>query len=230
MKLPVYTPPQVKKKVIPELIEGFAYLKQVPSIGLVILMLAIVSLLVMPYDTLLPVYAKVIFKGNAATFGYITSFIGLGAVSGTVLLASIKKETNLRMYLLGSTIILGIGLIAFSHTSNFPLAMLFATISGFGTVAQATISNILIQSESKPHMRGRAISIMIMAMFGMLPLGSLVVGAVSQRIGATDTLLFQGIAGLFISAAFFKLLRTSKTGNAAKFQINNAEEIIIEEV
>jgi MFS family permease len=230
MKLPAYTPPQVKKKVIPELVEGFAYLKQAPSIGLIILMLAIVSLLVMPYDTLLPVYAKVIFKGNAATFGYITSFIGLGAVCGTILLASSKKEANLRMHLLLSTIILGMGLIAFSHTAYFPLAMLFAAISGFGTVAQATVSNIIIQSESAPHMRGRVISIMIMALFGMLPLGSLIVGAVSQRIGAPDTLLCQGITGLIISAVFFNLLRRPKTGNSVKLQMDEAEATIIEEV
>ena len=230
MKLPAHTPQKVKKKVLAELLEGFDYLKKTPSIGLTILMLAIVSLLVIPYDTLIPVYAKVIFKGNAATFGYITSFIGLGGVCGTVFLASLKKGANLKIHLLVSTIVLGIGLIAFSHAGNFALAMLFATIAGFGTVAQGTISNIIIQSESAPHMRGRVISIMIMAMFGMLPIGSLLVGAVSQKIGAPDTLLCQGIIGLLVAAAFFNLLRLPRAGNIPRLQVSEVEETIIEKV
>lgn len=214
MKLPVFTPTLTKKKVASELVEGFVYLRQTPSIGLIILTLGMMSLLVIPYNTLLPVYAKVIFKGNAATFGYITSFIGLGAVSGTVFLASLKKDVNLKKLLLVNILILGTGLVAFSHTGNFPVAMLFAAIAGFGTVAQSTISNIIVQSESAPQMRGRAISIMIMAMFGMLPLGSLLVGAVSQRIGAPDTILCQGIAGLIIAAMFANLLRKNRFRNA----------------
>ncbi|TZF85797.1 MFS transporter (plasmid) [Pedobacter sp. BS3] len=210
MKLPVYKPSATKKKIVLELIEGFIYLRKTPAIGLIILILGVVSLLVLPYNTLLPVYAKEIFKGNAATFGYITSFIGLGAVGGTVLLASLKKGASLKMLLLISTVILGTGLIAFSYTSNFPLAMFFALLAGFGTVAQNTISNIIVQSESAPRMRGRAISIMIMAMYGMLPLGSLLVGAVSQQIGAPNTILCQGIIGLIIAAVFYHLLRTHR--------------------
>ncbi len=230
MKLPAHTPQKIKKKVFAELLEGFDYIRKTPSMGMIFLMLAIVSLLVMPYDTLIPVYAKVIFKGNAATFGYITSFIGLGAVCGTIFLASLKKGANLKKHLLGSTIILGIGLIAFSHVGIFSLAMLFATISGFGTVAIGTISNIIIQSESASHMRGRAISIMIMAMFGMLPLGSLLVGAISQKIGAPNTLLFQGVLGLIIAAAFSNLLRFSRTDNIPKLQVDEAGEAIIEKI
>ncbi|PUZ26934.1 Transmembrane secretion effector [Chitinophaga costaii] len=230
MKLPAYKPPAIKKKVFADLYEGFAYLVKTPSIGLVILMLAIVSLLVMPYDTLIPVYAKVIFKGNAATFGYITSFIGVGAVCGTILMSFLKKGANLKMHLLVSIVILGLGLIAFSHTSYFPLAMLFATITGFGTVAQGTLSNIIIQSESPHEMRGRAISIMIMAMFGMLPIGSLVVGALSQKIGAPNTLLCQGIIGLVIAAVFFNILRIPKAVNIPALQADETEEAIIEKV
>ncbi|HEY5508706.1 MAG TPA: MFS transporter, partial [Paludibacter sp.] len=82
MKLPPYQPKLVKKKISSELVEGFVYLKNTPAIGMILLMLAIMSLLVLPYNTLLPIFAKVIFKGDAITFGYINSFIGIGALSG----------------------------------------------------------------------------------------------------------------------------------------------------
>ena len=169
MKLPVHEPKKSEKKVIAELVEGFAYLKKTPSIGLVILMLALVSLLVLPYNTVLPVFAKEIFKGNAATFGYITSFIGIGAVIGTIFLASRKPGTHLRRILLLSTLIVGVGLICFSQIRNFPLAMFFAMLTGLGATTQFTVCNIIVQSESAPQMRGRAISILLMAFFGMIP-------------------------------------------------------------
>ena len=55
-------------------------------------------------------------------------------------------------------------------------------------------------------MRGRVISILLMAIFGMMPLGSVLTGAVSQHIGAPATVLGQGIIGLIIALAFAKFL------------------------
>ncbi|ANI88500.1 MFS transporter [Arachidicoccus ginsenosidimutans] len=231
MKVPKnIKPTRPKKNVFKELKDGFDYLTQESSIGLVIVMLSITGLLVLPYDTLIPVFAKEIFKGNAATFGYISSFIGIGAVAGTILLASFKKDAPLRLVLVLSTIILSAGLICFSHTTNFPLAMLFATITGFGGVAQFTTCNIIVQSESSPEMRGRAISILLTAIFGMLPLGSLVVGAISEHIGAPNTILAQGIIGITVALFFAKILK-KKRQNAATLQANiEAEEEMLESI
>jgi predicted MFS family arabinose efflux permease len=177
--------------------------------------LAFTSLLVLPYNTVLPVFAKVIFKGNAATFGYITSFVGTGAVIGTIFLASRKPGVNLRTILLISTIILSVGLICFSQIKNFPLAMLFTVLIGFGSVSQFTVCNIVVQSESAPQMRGRIIGILLMAIFGMMPLGSLITGAISQWIGAPNAIFGQGIAALIIAMLFSGFLRKNKPGQPA---------------
>lgn len=206
MKLPVYVQKHREKKVIREFTEGFAYLKKTPGIGLIIVMLALISLLVLPYNTVLPVFAKVVFKGDASTFGYITSFIGVGAVIGTIFLASRKPGSHLKKILFISTMMMGAGLICFSQIKDFPLAMLFAMVAGFGSVAQFTVSNIVVQSESAPGMRGRVISILLMAIFGMMPLGSVLIGAVSEHIGAPATVLGQGIIGLIIAFAFARFL------------------------
>lgn len=233
MKIPRTTHQPVKKNVFVELAEGFAYLQKEASIGLVIVMLSLTGLLVLPYDTLIPVFAKVIFKGNAATFGYISGFIGVGAVIGTILLASLKKTASLRKMLLLSTVIFGVGLICFSYTKNFALAMLFAVLTGFGGVAQFTTCNIIVQSESAPHMRGRAISILLTAIFGMLPLGSLIVGAVSQHIGAPATLFFEGITGLLIAVLFFKIFKKNEEVSDEKMNsvhLEAVEDQAIEEI
>lgn len=229
MKLPVYQPKKSEKKIMAEFAEGFTYLKKTPDIGLLILMLALTSLLVLPYNTVIPVFAKVVFKGNASTYGYITSFVGAGAVAGTIFLASRKPGVHLRKILFGSTILLGVGLIFFSQITSFPVAMFFAALAGFGSVAQFTVCNIVVQSESAPQMRGRAIGILLMAIFGMMPLGSLLIGGVSQRVGAPLTVLCQGIMGLIIALAFAKFLTRKRRTIASKDTIADASEQSIAE-
>jgi MFS family permease len=230
MKLPGYKPLPVKKKITSELTEGFMYLKNTPAIGVVILMLTLVSLLVLPYNTLLPVFARVIFKGDAATFGFINSFIGLGAVVCTFFLASLKPGTDLKFLLLGSTFFFGICLMFFSHTAYFPLAMLFAALSGFGTVSLITICNTIIQVDSDSNMRGRVFSYAAMAMLGMLPLGSLLIGAVSQKIGAPDTLLCQGIIAIVIAGVFSNFLRRDRLNKKNMEELEEVEDLVIKRI
>ncbi|HEY4062238.1 MAG TPA: MFS transporter [Puia sp.] len=211
MRLTPYVPVAHPKKALGELREGFVYLKNTPSIATVILMLGAISLLVIPYTTLLPVYAKVIFKGDASTFGYINSFVGLGAIGGSLFLASRTGESDSgRVKILWvNTLIFGAGLILFSHMTWFPLAMVFAAISGFGMMAQTTMTNTIIQTTVVPEMRGRVISYFAMAYFGMLPIGSLLVGIVSSYVGAQKTLLGEGIAALVIVAIFWSRLKSN---------------------
>lgn len=210
MKLPPYSPNPVRKNAVSELKEGVQYIKQMPTIAFAILMIGSMSLLVLPYETLLPVFAKEIFKGNAATFGYIRSFIGLGAIAGTIFLASLKGNMDLRKVLLINTGIMGVGLLFFSHITNFPIAMLFAVIVGFGAMSQNTICNTLIQVNTASHMRGRIISFYTMAFFGMLPLGSLLLGTVSERTGTPNAIFVQGIVAIVIALLFSRFFLRSK--------------------
>lgn len=207
MRLPKFTEKPHPKNVFGELKEGFQYIKQTPSIALTLIMLALISLLVLPFSTLIPVYAKDIFKGTASTFGVIDSVIGLGAFCGAIFLASLKPGRNLRKILATNTIIFGAGLVLFSHTTYYPLALLFAVVSGFGMMSQITISNTLIQTTVDPAMRGRVISFYAMAFFGMQPLGGLLIGSVSQWIGTPDTVMVQGIVALLIGILLFRFLR-----------------------
>lgn len=210
MKLPKYLEKPRTKNVFGELKEGFQYIRQTPSIAFVLIMLALISLLVLPFSTLIPVYAKDIFKGTASTFGVIDSVIGLGAFCGAIFLASLKPGRNLRKILATNTIIFGIGLVLFSHSTYYPIALVFAAISGFGMMSQITISNTLIQTTVDPAMRGRVISFYAMAFFGMQPLGGLLIGTLSQWIGTPDTVMAQGIITLIIGFSLFRFLRINE--------------------
>jgi MFS family permease len=208
MRIVPYVPGPRRNNAVGELREGWRYLLRTPAIAMVILLLALMSLFVIPFSTLLPIYAKVIFHGNAATFGWINSFIGLGAIAGSLYLTSANAGTEMsrKKILRLTTFIFGAGLILFSHTSWFPLAMLFAVVLGFGMMAQTTMTNTIIQTTVAPEMRGRVISYFAMAYFGMMPLGGLLIGTVSQYAGARNTVLGSGILALAVLAIFWRFL------------------------
>jgi MFS family permease len=220
MKLPSHPASQAQSKTSAALAEGFTYLKHTPAIAFTLLFLILASLLILPYNTLLPVFAKVIYKGNAATFGYISSFIGAGAMAGTFFLASSKPGRDLKRVLLWSVLLLGIALILFSRINSFPLGMVAAVVCGFSTLCIATGCITIVQVESAKNMRGRMMSYVAMGYFGMLPVGSLLIGAISQRFGAPNAILGQGIAAVFVAALFFRFLYKAKPKGEST-QVNN---------
>jgi MFS family permease len=210
IKLPKYVPIPSTKNVMGQLLDGLAYIRKTPEIAFVLGMLALMSLFVLPFSTLIPVYAKDIFHGTASTFGIIDSVIGLGAFSGAIFLASLKPGTNLRKVLTANTFVFGTGLILFSHATVYPLALAFVAIGAFGMMSQYTISNTLIQTTVDPAMRGRVISVYAMVLFGMQPLGGLLIGLISQHIGVKDTVLAAGIMAFLIGFLHIRFLQRNK--------------------
>jgi MFS family permease len=228
MRLPRYKKHQHANNAVTDLKNGFDYLKNTPSISNVMLMLACVSLVSLPYITLLPVYAKEIFHGRASTFGYLNSFVGLGALSGALFLASLKSGSDLKKVLFVNTLVFGLGLMLFSHTSNLPVALIFMAFTGFGMMSQTTISNTLIQTTVAPAMRGRVISYYAMAFFGMQPIGGLLVGTLSHYIGAPRTILLEGILTLLIAFIFLPFLRKRELEPKHRMKMEQLEERSIE--
>lgn len=215
IKLPAFAPRPHPKNILGELVEGFSYAKHTESIRFILTRLALTSLLVLPFTTLMPVYAKDIFHGTASTFGLIDSAIGLGAFVGALYLASLKPGTNLNNVLAVNTFIFGTGLILFSHAPWYPLALALIAVGAFGMMSQVTITNTLLQTQADPIMRGRVISLFVMANAGMQPLGSLLVGTISEHIGVQNMVLIQGLLALGIGAFHVHHLRVTRRSKPA---------------
>ncbi len=202
LKLPAYIPQMHTKKMLEELKDGLHYLKQSPSLGMLLLLLALVSLTVLPFITLMPIIAKETLGGSAVTYGYLNSSVGIGAFCGAMLLASLKTSINLRKVLVVATSALAIGLLLLSYTHTLLLAFMFSSVAGCGMMLHSTIINTLLQTTSSSEMRGRIISYFAMAFFGMQPIGALLVGTISHYLGASATLLLQGGIALLIITVF----------------------------
>jgi MFS family permease len=228
MKLPKFVPRERITNVATDLKEGLAYLRATPDIRKVILLLTVISLVSLPYTTLLPVYAKEVFKGDALIFGLLNSFVGIGAVSGALFLASLTAGSDLKKILSRCTIIFGAGLLAFAFVDFLPAALLFIAVAGFGMMSQTTITNTIIQTTVTPAMRGRVISYYAMAFFGMQPLGSLLIGALAHSIGAPLTIFLQGICTIVIALIFIRFLQPGLFKRKQKMKLNQLEEQTLE--
>ncbi len=219
----------IEKNLKREFTEAFDYIKSTPSIRTVIIFVGTMSLLVLPFTTLTPVFAKDIFNGSATTLGVIDGVIGLGAFISALFLASLKQGTDLNKILAVNTIVFAIGLMLFSQTSLYPLALVFVAIGAFGMMPVRTLSNTIIQINVPNHFHGRVISIYLMVLTSMLPIGSLLVSVLSQYIGAKNTVFCQGIIALLIAIFYGRYVKKEKLKKEEKVLLDQIrEEVLIQ--
>jgi MFS family permease len=210
MRLPAFVAKPATKNIMDELTEGFRYVRDTADIRFIISILGLTAVLVLPFTTLMPVYAKDIFGGTATTFGLLDGAIGLGGLVGALYLAGLQPSTNLNKVVTVTTFVFGAGLLLFAYTPWVMLALAFLVVGAFGMMAQTTISVTLLQTQVLPAMRGRVISLYVLVYTTALPLGSVLVGAVSQRIGVRPTVLAEGILALGIGLLYVRNLRLAQ--------------------
>lgn len=211
MKIREFEKKAVDENIWQGLKNGYQYLQVNKNIRAVILLMAFTSFFVMPYSTLLPVYAKDIFKGNVATFSWLNSISGLGAMFGAVYMANLKPGRNLLKIIAVMCAIFAISLLFFSYSKVILLALAFIMLAEFGMLSQIAASNTYIQTHVDENMRGRVISYYVMAFQGMQPLGAFLIGFVAHKFGAPITVSLESIAGIITVMAFIPQLKKHST-------------------
>jgi MFS family permease len=180
--------------VFEELAVGFRYVTSSVPIRTVLLLLALVSTMGMPYTTLMPVIAQQTLHGGPHTLGLLISASGVGALAGALYLASRRTVVGLGRVIPAATIVFGLSVIAFSLTRSVWLAALVLPLVGAGFMIELASTNTLVQTLVDEDLRGRVMAFYTMAFFGTAPLGSLLSGVLAERIGAGPTVAAGGAA------------------------------------
>lgn len=207
------TPKQIKpqaKHIFHELKEGFSYAFNFLPIKIILLLLALISLMGVPYQVLMPVFAKDIFHGGPHTLGFLVAMSGTGALAGAIYLAARKNVIGLGRIIVWAAGIFGLGIIVFSLSRVLWVSMFMLLVTGFGMMVHMAASNTILQTIVEEDKRGRVMSFYTMSFMGMVPFGSLLSGILADKIGAPYTLLFGGICcigGALIFAAKLPLIR-----------------------
>jgi MFS family permease len=177
------------------LAEGFSYAFGFGPIRSLLLLLALVSFMGMPYSVLLPMFADTLGSGPS-TLGFLTTASGVGALAGALLLASRRSILGLGRLIVFATALFGLGLVGFALSPLLWVSLLMMLATGFGLMVQLAASNTILQTIADEDKRGRVMSYFSMAFLGVAPFGSLFAGVMAREVGAPYTVLAGGVACL----------------------------------
>jgi len=189
-----------------ELAEGFSYVSGSVPIRAILLLLAIVSLVGMPYSVLLPIFAREIFHGGAHTLGLLMGSTGVGALIAAFTMAARRSILGLGRRIGIAALLFGCGIFVFALSHNLALSVVMLLVTGFAMMQHMASSNTILQTISNPAMRGRVMSYYTMAFMGMTPFGSLFGGAIASRFGAPRALAISGIICIAAAGIYFLFL------------------------
>jgi MFS family permease len=176
-----------------ELRSGVNYAFQFGPIRSILILLAVTSVMAAPFSVLMPVFVTQVLGGDARTLGTVMAFVGLGALTGAVYLASRKTVLGLGIRIALAATALGLATVGFSFTGHLVVALPAAYVVGLAMMVQMTSSNTVLQTIVPDEMRGRVMSLYAMAIMGMMPLGSLLAGQLAALIDTPNTLRVGGL-------------------------------------
>lgn len=193
MTIPSKSRPQDPGSLMRGLREGYTYAFRTMPIRIILLHLAVMSFMGMPYGVLMPYFARDVLHGGPHTLGFLMAASGTGALAGTVFLASRRSIRGLDRLIMIASLTFGLGIVAFAFSQSFPLSLSLLFLAGFGIIVQMAACNTILQTIVEEDKRGRVMSLFAVAIAGMAPFGSLFAGALSARIGPPHTFVICGV-------------------------------------
>jgi MFS family permease len=192
--------------VLQHIVEGFRFARGTAPVRLLLLMVGVVSLVAMPYTVLMPIFAADVLHGGAQALGLLMGATGLGALLGSLTLASKRSVRGLGRWVWSAGVIFGVSLVLFSISRNFWVSFALLVPAGFGMMVQMGASNTLLQVMSPDRLRGRVMALYSMMFIGMAPIGALLGGAIAAQIGAPWTVAIGGATCLAGGVLFARRL------------------------
>ncbi len=180
--------PKEGQRMFASLIEGLRYAWDSEPIRAILILIAALSFLGLPYTVLLPIYAKEILGGGPKTLGWLTAAAGLGALIAALRLARRESIAGIGRVIVVAGALFSAALLGFAYSRSLTLSGLLLLGTGFGMLTQSASCNTIIQSIVEPDKRGRVMSLYLMAFVGIAPFGGLTAGFFARRIGAPATL------------------------------------------
>jgi MFS family permease len=199
-----HTRPADQKSMVHELKGGLRYAKGEPAIVGLTMLGGLTTFLGLPLLTFLPVFARDIFHGDINRFSHMMAFSGIGAVCGALIVAWLGRFRHMGRALLGTQALFGALVVAFALSRVGWLSNLILFFTGATLLMTFSMTSSLVQLIVPDHLRGRVMSIYMVAFRGGMPLGSLAAGYAASRTSAPLVLSVNGVL-IFCVAVYFSL-------------------------
>lgn len=182
-----------RRSVLHEMKEGLSFVKNDRGIAQLTIVAFVSTFFGIPILTLLPVVAKEVFGFGAAGYGWLLTASGAGSVTGAILMASMQQTKRQGMRSILSQLLFAVALFSFALSQWLPLSVVMLFVSGAALLGVVTTVSSLVQLNTAERMRGRVMSIFMMAFRGGMPLGNLLTGWVAEQFGASRALATNAI-------------------------------------
>ena len=184
-----------------ELREGVRYAFGFPPVRALLIIVALMSMLGMPYTVLMPEIAARTLGGDPNTLGWLMTAAGAGALGGAAYLATRTSVLGLGRVISRAVLAFGAALIAFAVARSLPIALMLLPIVGGSLLLTTSSCNTILQTILPERLRGRVMALYSTAFLGTAPLGSLLAGALASRIGTPWTIAACG-AGILVTGGW----------------------------
>ncbi len=210
------------------MVVGYNHIRQSHELKIILSLVAISAFLSMPYNTLMPVFANKVLLNSATPIinaicsgdgfslhclnpealplGLLLAAVGVGAVTGALIVASLPNSAPRGVMLTIGNLIFPLALLLFSASRDFVTSLLVMLMVGIGFTWQNSLANTLFQLRSPDQLRGRIMSFYTLAMQGFMRLGGLQAGSMADFLGAPLTVgLGAGISllyGLYVAVRY----------------------------
>jgi len=195
-------PSTTKTRIIHEMVDGWKYMLTDRNIRSLFILGALFTLLWSPIQPLLPVVVELVYKKDATSLGLLSSMIGIGALSGNFIVASLPRKKR-GLLLVSLAFVSGSALLGISLLPFFVIGLILLLIQGFGSGTQYPILQILVMENVEEHYRGRAMGF-IMMIWGLMPLAVFPTGIAVDIWGPTKVIGVLGL-GLLLSGSIIML-------------------------
>ncbi len=183
--------------------EGLSYIRHHPTVRPLIALVAVSNMFALGYMALLPALAQDVLHAGKVGYGFMSTAIGVGALAGALLIASLGNFQRKGLLLTTGNLLLPVMVIALALSRSFHLTMGLLVMAGLGFMMQNATANTLVQTTVPDALRGRVMSVYMMVFLGFFPIGSLIVGAIAERFGVPAGAAFGGIIALVYDLYLF---------------------------
>jgi MFS family permease len=195
------------KRMRDELQGGLSYVRHHGSLVALIVLAATTTFLGFAILTFLPAFARSVFNADASTYSRLMAFSGAGSIVGALVVAWLGKFKRMGLTALLMQAIYGALILAFSLSHMLWLSEILLFFTGAALMMVFSTVTSLVQLIAPDNMRGRVMSIYMVAFRGGMPLGSLVSGYFATLIGSPLVIGMNGVL-LIVVAAYFLLVRS----------------------
>lgn len=209
------TKPAAESKTAPmwaELLDGFRYIRHMPALRHILIMLALIGTFTYEFQVVLPVFASKSFHQGASLFAAFYIAMSVGSVLGGLFVASRRRLSN--QALITAALVFGAFTILTAFSPNIFLAFVLLIGVGVGSILFSSVANALLQLTSAPEMRGRVMSLWTVAFLGSTPIGGPIIGLLSDRFSPRVALIFGGGAAV-VAAIYGAVVMKDKTPTEA---------------